>query len=238
VKEPLPPRVIEGLRGADTPTVSNAIEAFNVRDRTEGYSSMELRCQFPDLGPMVGYAVTCTQDSTTPGLREKTRTNEFLDVLAAAPKPTVVVIQDVGTDPSRSCFAGDMIIAAYQKLGATGLVTDGGIRDVTGIRRQAPGFQVFAPGAVASHGSSAKIDIGVPVSVGGLSIGPGDLLHGDESGLVKVPLDIAEAVVEQGELVKAAEAELFEFLRGRTPSLEEIKAKIGGADIARKPPRR
>ena len=63
----LSPKQIEALGRIDSPTVSNAIEAFGVRDPTDGYASLELRCLFPDLGPMVGYAVTCTADSTTPG---------------------------------------------------------------------------------------------------------------------------------------------------------------------------
>ena len=232
---PVGPEVLEALEGFDTATVSNAIEAFNVRDRTEGYASMELRCQFPDLKPMVGYAVTCTADSTTPGPKRPSNLAQFLDAVANAPRPCVVVVQNVGPDRPRSCFVGDMVAMAYQKLGAVGIVTDGGVRDVSGIRRRAPGLQVFAPGTVVSHGNAVKLEVGVPVRVGGLAVQPGDLLHGDESGLILVPLDIAEAVVEQARRVQEAEVEFFEFLGGPSPSLDEIKMKLTGADISESP---
>ena len=54
----LSPELLETLRQIDTPTLANAIEAFKVRDRTEGYVGGDIRCLFPELGPMVGYAVT------------------------------------------------------------------------------------------------------------------------------------------------------------------------------------
>ena len=220
----LRPEVIEALREFDSATVSNAIEAFDVRDPTEGYASMEVRCLFPDLPPMVGYAVTCVADSTTPGPQRPGRQMEFLDLVEAAPDPSVIVIQTVGPDPLRTCLGGDMICLAYQRLGAVGTVLDGGIRDVSGIRKHAPGFQVFAPGVVVSHGTLVKLEVDVPVKVAGLDIRPGDLLHGDESGLVNVPLDIAASVAEQARLVREEEGEAFELLHRPSLSLEEIKA--------------
>ena len=126
-----------------------------------------------------------------------------------------------------------MIFAVYQKLGAAGVITDGGIRDITGIRHQAKGFQVFAKGAVVSHGSSIKVDVNIPVSVGGLEIKPGDLLHGDESGFLKIPIEIAYSVIKQAEKVKETEAAFFSFLNKETPTLEQIKIKLGGVDIAK-----
>ena len=229
---PVRAEVLEALKEFDSATVSNAIEAFKVRDPTEGYASMELQCQFPDLKPMVGFAVTCTADSTTSGPKRPSRLADFLDAVAKAPRPSVVVIQNVGAERQKSCFVGDMVATAYEKLGAVGIVTDGGVRDVSGIRRRAPGLQVFAPGAVVSHGTLVKLEVSVPVTVGGLAIQPGDLLHGDESGFLKVPLDIAEAVIEQARLVQETEAEFFEFLGGPSPSLDQIKVRLGGADIS------
>ena len=221
-----PSEVIEALRGFDSPTVSNAIEALQVRDRTEGYASRELTCQFPELGPMVGYAVTCTADSTTRGPKRSGRLDELFELIEATPKPVVVVIQDVGHDRTRSCFVGDMIAAAYHRLGVVGVATDGGIRDLSGIRRHAPGLHVFAPGAVVSHGTMARVDLDVSVTVGGLVIEPGDLLHGDESGLLKVPADIVDAIVEQAGKVRDLETEVFDFLAGDSFSMDGLKKRF------------
>ena len=227
MNSPLLPRIVEALRDYDSATISNAIEDFQVRDRTVGYTSMEIRCQFPELRPMVGYAVTCTMDSTTPGPRRPNKLPDFLDAVAASPQPVVVVVKDVGYSNARSCFTGDMICSIYAKLGAVGVVTDGGIRDVSGIRKQAPGLQVFAPGVVVSHGNGAKLDVNVPVNIGGMEIQPGDLLHGDENGVVNVPMDIAEPVVEEARKVRETEAKLFEYLGSQSVTLEGLKSHVG-----------
>ena len=217
---------IEVLRGIDSATISNAIEMFKVRGLTEGYASMELRCRFPELPPLVGYAVTCIADSTSPQPTGPNKMAELFDAVAAAPQPTVVVIQHAGPDRMRSCFAGDVVCSCLQKLGCLGIATDGGVRDIGGIRRRAPGFQVFAPGTVVSHGSATILQVGGPVSVCGLAVRPGDLLHGDESGLLTIPLNIADQVAEKARLVHEREGKIFEFLKSDAFRLEDLNARM------------
>ena len=223
MSDPVSPAVLEALRGFDSPTVSNAIEAFGVRDLTEGYASMDLRCQLPDLEPMVGYAVTCVAESTRPGPKRPSGLHELFDLLAGAPKPAVVVIAHVDSDRPRSCVGGDMIFSAYRRLGVVGAVTDGGVRDLAGVRERVPGFQVFAPGTVVSHGTMARLDMDVPVPVCGMTISPGDLLHGDENGLVSVPLELAERVLARAHEVRAEEQEMFRYLEGPDVSPASLK---------------
>lgn len=222
----LPPAVLDALIQIDGPTLANAIEAFNVRDRTEGFASLDVRCQLPELKPMVGYAVTCTSDSTTPAASRKNRLLDLLDAIHAAPKPCIVVMQHIGPDRSRSCMLGDVLSTSFQKLGAVGAVTDGGFRDLTGIRKRAPGFQVFAAGMVVSHGTHTIIDINPTVCVGGLMIEPGDLLHGDENGLLKVPISVAEPVLQRVRAVWDKEQALIDFVHGDSFTLEELKHQL------------
>ncbi len=118
--------LLNRLAEFDSPTVSNAVELLAVRDRTQGYASMELRCLIPELKPMVGYAVTCTADATSPGKPQSNRLNHLLDAIAAQQKPAVVVIQNCGPDKARSCFIGDMAAIFFNRLGAIGAITDGG----------------------------------------------------------------------------------------------------------------
>jgi regulator of RNase E activity RraA len=217
---------IESLRNFDSPTIANAIEAFNIRNRTEGYASSELRCRFPDLPPMVGFAVTCLADSTSPEPSGPNRITDLFDAVAAAPKPTVVVIQNRGPNRERSCFAGDMVCGSLYKLGVVGLVTDGGVRDIKGIRDRVPGFQVFAGGLVVSHGVSVYLEVNSPVTICGLAIQPADLLHGDESGLVLIPPEIVESLPEQARSVQKKESEFTHFLKSGAISLEELKHRI------------
>jgi regulator of RNase E activity RraA len=222
----LPHAVLQELTQIDGPTLANAIEAFKVRDNTNGFASRELRCQFADLKPMVGYAVTCIADSTSPGTARTTRLFDLFDAVNTAPKPVVVVMQAIGPDRSRSCLVGDVLCSIFQKLGAVGVVTDGGFRDLTGIHQRSPGFQVFSPGMVVSHGNSTILDINVTVSVSGLVIQPGDLLHGDLNGVVTVPLSIAERVLEQVKTVWAQEQKLIEYIHSAEFTLDGLKRRM------------
>jgi regulator of RNase E activity RraA len=211
------------LRRYDTPTVSNAIESFGVRDRTDGYASSAIRCEFPDLGPLVGYAVTCTIDSTTGGPQRPTRLLDLIDTLARAGSPSVIVCQYVGSDRERGCFLGDMSAALYRRLGAVGVITDMPNRDLPSIQRRAPGFHVFGAGTVASHGNGAVIDVGTPVVVAGLRVRPGDLVHADANGVISIPLAIASEIAEAAERVWENEQTVFDKILDPASPLEEIK---------------
>ena len=223
-------KTLDALRQIDSATIANAIEHFKVRDPVTGYASLELRCQFPDHKPMVGYAVTATQDTTSAGDNRPMRLHDVLDMVHAAPKPAILAVQYTGSDRLRSCLAGDMFCSALQKLGAVGLMTDQGSRDFRGIQQRAPGFQLFCPGAVVSHGYGVYTNVDVTVSICGLTIQPGDLLHGDENGVVSIPLDIADEVVEQARRVLAIETSYFDFLASDGFSYEGLKQRMGRHD--------
>ena len=114
MSESLSPSVIEDLREFDSATVANAIEHFEVRDPTTGYATSELVCQTPEIArPMVGYAITCTIDTTTPGDRRPSGLGELVGLIDAAPKPSVLVAQHVGHERKRCCFFGDMFFNLF-----------------------------------------------------------------------------------------------------------------------------
>jgi regulator of RNase E activity RraA len=98
--------------------------------------------------------------------------------------------------------------------------------DRSAIRQRTPDFHVFSTGWVVSHGYGTYLDFDVTVSICGLTISPSDLLHGDESGLVSVPIDIAADVVMRAEAVGEEEAEYFDFLESNRFSMEELKRRI------------
>jgi regulator of RNase E activity RraA len=214
---------IKALGEIDSPTIANAIEAFDVRDRTDGYSSRDLKCLFRELPPVIGYAVTCTVDSTTPGKGHPNRLLELFEVVAAAPKPAIVVMQDIGPHPLLGCHAGDVLSTTFQRLGAVGLITDSSVRDLAGVRVRAPGFQLFAQGEVVSHGTSRVVEIGAIVTVCGLTVRPGDLLHGDANGVVSIPLSIAGQVAAQSQKVWDKEREQIGFIKGDTFTLDGLR---------------
>src|SRR5205823_15066302 len=111
---------LSALRRIDSPTISNAIETFKVRPRISGYVCYDIRCIFPELPPTVGYAVTCTVDSTTEG-RQGIGFQSLYELLTKAPKPAIVVMQDVGPDRLHSCHAGEIMSTTMMRLGAVGI---------------------------------------------------------------------------------------------------------------------
>jgi 4-hydroxy-4-methyl-2-oxoglutarate aldolase len=208
----LSPEQIAELAAIDSPTVANAIERFAVRPRTENFADLGLRCQFPHLGSMVGYAVTCTVDSTTEGRPQGAGLLGLWEAIEAAQKPVVLVMKDVGPAPLRGCHMGEIMATVAKTLGAVGCVSDGGLRDVREVEALG-GFQYFCPGLVVSHGCAVILDVNVPVTVHGLSVAPGDLLHGDANGVLTIPAAIAGDVAAACEAVRAEERAVLDFVR-------------------------
>jgi 4-hydroxy-4-methyl-2-oxoglutarate aldolase len=193
------------LRRIDSPTIANAIETFNMRPRVAGYVGYDIRCQFPALPPTVGYALTCTVDSTTEG-RQGIGFNTLYERLKSAPKPAIVVMQDVGTDRVHSCHAGEVMSTTMKHLGAIGILTDGGLRDVKEV--QALGnFQYFCAGLVVAHGNPICVSVGDEVMISGMRVCSGDLLHGDINGILHIPDECAQQVAEVAHQIWAREEE-------------------------------
>jgi 4-hydroxy-4-methyl-2-oxoglutarate aldolase len=187
--------LIEALRAVDSATLSDAVEGLRLRDRTDGYADLRLRCLIKHETPMVGYAVTFTVDSTTPGRTPDTSmVDDLVAAVAASPQPCVVVSQEVGPSPERGCHMGDVTGSRVARGGAVGIVSGSGIRDLSGLR--ALGLWGFALGTVVSHGNWTITAVNVDVEVAGLRVSPGDLLHGDEGGLLSVPAGRSEELLE------------------------------------------
>jgi len=212
---------LEALRHVDSPTVSNAIERFRVRPRVDGFAAWELRCAFPELGTLLGYAVTCTADSTTEARKDDRGLLRLWAAVEAAPKPAVIVIKDIGPDRSRSCHMGEVMATTAKALGAVGCVSDGGLRDVVEVR--ALGFQYFCPGFVVSHGNPIICDIGETVTLAGMTVEPGALLHGDANGILVVPNGIAAAVADEAARVRVEEREVLDFVRSPGLTVEKLR---------------
>ena len=218
---------LDELRSLDSPTVANAIEAFKVRNDTEGYMGMDISCLTPEFGVMVGYSVTATADSTTAGhTRSRQGLVKVCEAIAASPKPAVLVVQDIGSKRTHACFLGDVIATLSHRLGAIGIVTNGGVRDLDGVRPL--GYHIFAAGLVVAHGTFNFIDVGIPVELSGVRIQAGDLIHGDASGVTTVPMQIADKIYGEALKVREREAALRDYAHTRDFSLDGLKAKLLG----------
>jgi regulator of RNase E activity RraA len=224
---PLTAAQLAELASVDTPTVCNAIEAFRVRDDTEGFMGAAVRCLTPELGVMAGYAVTATCDSMTPGKpRGRQAFMALWEALAAAPRPAVLVFQDVSPRVTHSVHLGDVMATIAVRLGAIGFVTDGAIRDLEGIRPFR--FHLFGRGVAPSHGTFNVVDVGVPLTVDGVPVAPGDLLHGDANGVATIPLAIADRVYAECLRVHARERALREYAVSQAFTLEGLRERVLG----------
>jgi regulator of RNase E activity RraA len=205
--------IVQALTVVDTPTVCNVIELWNIRPRNTGYMNHAIHCCFPHLPPMVGYALTSTFRSMAPpkGGDVYGSMTEQVEKFAALPGPPVVVFQDLD-EPTAAATFGEVMCTTYQAFGAKGLITSGTGRDLDQV--EAIRFPVFTAGTACAHGYCHILSVGVPVTVGGLMIYPGDLLHGDRNGVTTIPPEIASEVPEACRELMAAEQIVLDYCRG------------------------
>ena len=219
----LTPEQLDKLREIDSPTISNAIETFDARDRFDGYLGPEIRCIFTDMEPMVGYAVTVTIENVAPGEpADGERKFDFFEALEAAPKPAVCVFKDISPNPRRASQWGEVLATTTKALGAIGVVTDGTVRDINEVRAIG-GFHYFAQGVCVSHGELQMVDVNVPVEISGCTIKPGDLVHGDLNGVVLIPNEIADSVAGAAAGIYAQEGKMLEAFRKPGLTAERVR---------------
>jgi regulator of RNase E activity RraA len=191
MNSPLTTEQLESLRRLDGCTLANAIENFNVRLRNEGFTDGGLRCFFPLLPPIVGYAATVKVRGSAPptaaGLYPQ-RTDWWAYV-RSLPAPHIVVAQDVASHPGLGALFGEVHFNIQRALGTAGVVTNGAVRSIP--TAEALGLQVFAGTVSVSHAYMHILEFGTPVEVGGLRVHSGELLHGDQHGVQSIPMSIA-----------------------------------------------
>jgi 4-hydroxy-4-methyl-2-oxoglutarate aldolase len=212
---------LEALRNITTPTIANAIEVFNIQPRNVGFMTPDIRCILPELGVMVGYAVTCAiraEQPSAPG-REVSRP-EWWDYIATIPEPRVVVVQDLDRQPIGSMW-GEVNGSIHKALGCIGTVTDGGVRDLDEVR--AMGFHCFASCVLVSHAYIHLVDFGTPVKIGGMVVKPGDIIHGDQHGVATIPMSIAAQIPEAVAKVESRERPLIEACRAPDFTVAKLK---------------
>ncbi len=210
---------LDELRRYDTPTICNVIEVFDIQPRNTGYMNDTIKACFPEMPPMVGYASTATWRADAPPLdgREYGSLDGQVKAFAVIPGPPVVVLQDLD-DPTAAASFGEVMCTTYKVFGAAGLVTSGAARDLDQVREL--GFPAFSNGANPSHGYGHIVDVHIPVHVGGITILPGDLLHGDCNGVTTIPKAIASDLVDVCKEYVSAEQIVLDHLNSGSPSVE------------------
>jgi 4-hydroxy-4-methyl-2-oxoglutarate aldolase len=224
---PLASEVLAALCRLDACTLANAVETFHERLRNEGFVDHTVRCLFPHLQPMVGYAATLRIRGSAPPTANKAypERTDWWDYVLSLPAPRVVVVQDIATRTGYGSLVGAVHMNILRTLHCVGVVTNGSVRDIPAAEKD--GFHYFAGSISVSHAYVHVIDVGVPVSIGGLTIRSGDLLHGDLHGVQSVPLAIAAEVPAAAARIAAQEQELIALCRAPDFTLDKLRALLG-----------
>jgi regulator of RNase E activity RraA len=203
--------------------VANAIETFDARPRTAGYMSSELRALFPELGPLVGHAVTALVRAEAPPLDgHRASLFGYWDFIRTIPEPRVIVIHDLDEPRGQGSQWGEVQANIHRALGCAGVITDGSVRDLDEVR--ALGFQFVAAHVSVSHAYVHLVDFGLPVKVGGLWVKSGDLVHADQHGVVTIPSDLAGRLPDAVARIEALERRIISLCQSPEFSAERLKA--------------
>jgi len=216
---------LKNIGKIDTCTVSNAIERLQARLRNEGQIPGSVtHCMFPRLPPVIGYAVTASMRSADEPVAGRTyhENMAWWRFVKTVPAPRIMVVLD--RDRSGGALLGEMHALIAQALDCVAYVTNGGVRDLPAV--EALGFQLFAGSVEVSHKYAHISEFGEPVELGGLTISPGDLLHGDRHGVHSIPLSIAAEIPAMVAKMRREEDELRKLCRSPRFSLDRLEAKL------------
>ena len=146
-------------------------------------------------------------------------------IVEDVPPPRIVVFEDLDGVPAAATF-GEVLCSVYKAFACVGVITSGAARDLDPIERI--GFACFASAVIASHGWCRILEVNVPVTVGGLTVDPGDLLHADRNGVLSIPREIAPEAALASAKVMDAEAEVLRLVQGGgSPTVDDLEAANG-----------
>ena len=216
------------LKAIDSCSVANAIERFHIQLRNEGYTEDGLTCRFPELPSMLGYAVTLKVRSGAPPTKGKAflENTEWWNALLAIPSPRILVIQDMDRVPGVGALVGEVHAAILKSLECVGVVTNGSVRDLPRIQQL--GFQMFSGTISVSHAYNHIIRVGGVAQIGGLEISPGDLLHGDVHGIVRVPKELASRIPATATALRQKDEGIIAYCQSKEFTIEGLRSLLSG----------
>lgn len=221
---------LEELTLFDTPAITNVVATYPDHPlclrlfdpwHDNWYTDQSIKCMYPELGRTAGYAVTCVYGLPDTASRQLT----FIDVikaLEASLKPSILVFQQnfPAELANKVGLSGGNMTSAMQALGCVGAVSNGPSRDIDEIREM--NFQYMVSGISPGHGPMAVHAVNVEVSVAGMDVEPGDIIHMDENGACKFPASRLHDVVENSRKLQQQEEERMARLRSATTA-EQVR---------------
>ena len=225
--------LLVALRRLSTCAVADAIESFEVRLRNVGFTDGSIRCCFADMPPVVGVAVTARVRTAVPPMIGSAYADrsEWWTTLESSSVPRIAVIEDVDHPAGVGAFVGGVHGSILRALGVVAVVTNGAVRDLPTLERA--GLQCFAGRIVPSHAYAHVFEVGVPVRVAGLDVSPGDLIHGDQHGIVTIPPTIADQIPGAAAALDARSSRLRALAASPAFSLDRLRALLDSSEPTR-----
>ena len=205
---PLSHSEILQLKRWNTPTIYNGWEQITRHDPgADAFNLEETHDFMPQMGPMVGYAVTVVVEPSNKAHREANPNawTEYRKYLATVPGPKIVVVQDLDKPRTIGAFWGEVNSNTHRALGCVGTITDGAIRDVDEMTNA--GFKALARRMCVGHAHVHVIRWGCEVEVFGRKIRPGQLIHADKHGFMAIPEGEEANLLDAARFMDANECE-------------------------------
>jgi len=223
--------LLAALGRLDTPTVCNALEVVAPERRGYGYTVSPLVCSRPALPPMVGVARTARIRAAHPsevrGREARSLQDAYYAYVDAGPKPAIMVIEDLdGPQRGYGSWWGEVNSNVHKGLGCLGVITDGSVRDLPDI---APGFQMLADRVGPSHAFVHPVDFGGSVTVAGMRVASGDLVHADQHGAVVIPWAVADKVVDAAQAIARRERLIIQAAQEPGFDIDRLRRAWGDA---------
>ena len=182
------------LKRWNTPTIYNGWEQITKHNPASDAFNHEVTHDFmPQMGPMVGYAVTVVCEPSNPA-HPRSNPNawsEYRRYVSSVAGPKIVVVQDLDKPGVYGAFWGEVNANTHRALGCVGTIVDGAIRDLDEMNNA--GFKALAQRLCVGHAHSTPVRWNCEVEVFGTKIQPGQLIHADKHGFMAIPPeDIAE----------------------------------------------
>ena len=176
------------LQRMTTPSIFNGWEQITRKNiARDGFNIEETKDFMPQMGPMVGRAITVVIEPSNPAHPRGNPTvwADYRDYVASQPGPKVVVVQDLDKPLLLGGFWGEVNSGVHKSLGCVGTIIDGGIRDLDEMTQI--GFKALARRLCVGHAYTTPVRWGVEVEVFGRTVQPGQLIHADKHGFLAIP---------------------------------------------------
>jgi regulator of RNase E activity RraA len=193
------------LKRWNTPTIYNGWEQITQHDiAADAFNLEETKDFMPQMGPMIGYAVTLVVQPSSAAAKSVAGTTEkYREYLAAQPGPKIVVVQDLDKPQVIGSFWGEVNANVHRSLGCLGTITDGAIRDLDEMTNA--GFKALARRLCVGHAHVVPVRWGCSVEVFGRTVESGQLIHADKHGFLAIPREDEARLLQAATFMDANE---------------------------------